>query len=364
MKEPHTPFVCLQERVVWRIVGYTLKEERSYMKTVRIGVVGCGGIGKYHARSLQKIGNVTIAAASDVNETARKEFEETFGVPRTFARYQDMMSRDIVDGVLVCVPTYLHADVVISAAQAVVHVFCEKPIARKLKDAHKMIAACEESGVVLMVGFVRRFDPCWGTAKGVVESGVLGKPLVWQDVQSGSGPDGISWFFDKDMGAGPLLDGMIHNVDFAHHMFGKAVSVTSGHTKFKSSTAVDTGSVWIEYESGNFMANFWSWGLPGGVSGLRGTSVIGPNGALLFPNSFAPELLDDCRETEAQGVFLLSGRDGKKEPVVYRKDDMFLEEMRHFADCVQHKRKPMVTGEEGIAALKVGLAVLGEETIE
>ena len=332
------------------------------MQRIRLGLIGCGGIAAFHTKRLQKLQDVEIAAAADTNQRSLAEFCQRFEVANAYVDYQELLQSGFVDAVLVCVPTHLHARIVCSAARAGKHVFCEKPLARRLQDGRDVVAVCQEQGVILMVGFVRRFDAYWGTAKEVVDNGLLGTPCVWQDIHSGSGPDHVPWFFEQDQGAGPLLDGMIHNIDFAGHMFGRAVEVQAGLTKFKSSSATDTGTVWVKYDSGNIMANFWSWGLPHGVSGINGTAILGPNGVLLFPSGHTEETKGSYDEN-TEGAFLLVGRDGKREPIVYTKNDMFLEEMRHFVTCVRENKTPLVTGNDGLEALAVALAILGEEQL-
>ena len=330
------------------------------MDQVHIGIVGCGDIGLHHAERLRHIEGAVIQAAADSSENALRNMQNIFGIESGYTDFQRMIDRESIDAALVCVPTHLHKNVVLAAAQAGLSVFCQKPIARTVADAQQMIEVCRQHGVILAVGFVRRFDNYWGKAKEIVASGVLGKPLIWKDIHTGSGPRN-TWFFDKDEGAGPLLDGMIHNIDFAHTMFGKAAQITSGLTRLKDSTAVDTGAVWIAYDSGNFMSNFWSWGLKEGVSGCQGTDIIGSDGVLIFPNGFSQEEIRGAFDEETQGAFLLV-TEGRREPVIYQKNDMFLDEMIHFIDCVRSNGQPRATGEDGLAALEVALSVLGEDS--
>ncbi len=215
---------------------------------------------------------------------------------------------------------------------------------------------------MLTVGFVRRFDNFWGKAKEVIESGVLGKPVIWRDIAI-SAPRLVSWYFDEEKGGGPILDGMIHNFDFGNFIFGNVVKVVSGLTQFKKSTAIDTGAVWVEYESGNIMSNFWSWGMPEGVGAFGGMDMIGPDGVLVFPGGFDPQEFSSSFDAKKEGLFLLRKRGGGTEPIVYEKNDMFLNQMKSFVDCLKNNKEPCVTGEDGQAALRVALAALQEEKI-
>ncbi len=331
------------------------------MERVRVGIIGCGGIGRHHARYLREISGAEIAAVADINDNLLKSYAEEFKVGKAYCDYGEMLSSEEIEVALICLPTALHHKATIQAAEKQINVFCEKPLARTLAQGREMIEACQENGVTLQVGQVRRFDNCWGRAKEIVASRVLGQPLIWRDVKASFGPGHLPWFFDRDNGGGPFLDGMIHNFDYAHYMFGKPVKVVSGMTRLKTSTALDTGSVWVEYESGNIMSNFWSWGLAEKVSPLSGMDLIGPDGVLMFPGTFEVNEFRSHFHPEKEGLYLLKKGDGTTEPLVYQKNDMFLEQMVHLVDCLTNKKPPKVTGEEGLLALKVALMVLGEE---
>ncbi|MBN1672720.1 MAG: Gfo/Idh/MocA family oxidoreductase [Kiritimatiellae bacterium] len=331
------------------------------MKTVRLGLIGCGGIGRHHSNALRKVPGAQITAAADVSEEGLNRYKEEFGVDRTYPDYADMLAAEELDAVLVCVPTFLHHAAAVKAADSGVHVFCEKPMARTNAQAEEMIEACRANHVRLQIGFVRRFDNFWGKAKEIVDGGALGRTVVWRQIQAGRGPR--SWFMDREKGGGPLLDGMIHNIDFAHCMFGKPVKVASGLTRLRETTAVDTGTVWVDYESGHAMTNSWSWGLAGKMQTVAGMDMIGSDGVLLFPGAFDSQPYASQFDPKTEGLFLLTRGDAESEPVVYAKNDMFVDQLKHFSDCIGTGNEPKVTGEDGRLALRVALAALQEENL-
>ncbi|MFH1709328.1 MAG: Gfo/Idh/MocA family oxidoreductase [Planctomycetota bacterium] len=191
------------------------------METVRIGIIGCGGMGKSHAAALQKITGVAVAAAAETRAEVLGAFQAEFKVSRGYACFHEMLKAGGLEAVVVCLPTHLHRDAVVAAAAAHVQVFCEKPLARTVAEGAAMLAACADRGVMLQVGFVRRFDNGWNTARRIVQEGTLGTPAVWRDFRASYGPGHNPWYFDRAQGGGPFLDGMIHNFDFANHMFGR-----------------------------------------------------------------------------------------------------------------------------------------------
>lgn len=125
---------------------------------VRIGLLGCGFIGKVHAKAYAQIPDAKVVAVVDRDSGRAKEVAEELGA-EVVPVVDDLLSRQDIDMVDVCLPTYLHADHVIAAARAGKHVLCEKPMALSLEQADAMIEATEQAGVAFMVGHTLRFWP-------------------------------------------------------------------------------------------------------------------------------------------------------------------------------------------------------------
>jgi UDP-N-acetylglucosamine 3-dehydrogenase len=155
----------------------------------------------------------------------------------------------------------------------------------------------------------------------------------------------------------------VHNFDFANFMFGRPVKVSSGLTQLKDSTAIDTGAIWMEYESGHIMSNMWSWGMAEKINAFSGMDMIAPKGALIFARNFDASEFKDQYDPETEGIHLLKKEGGAVEPVIYKLNKMTVDQMRHFIDCVKNGTEPCVNGEDGLLALKAALAALQEETL-
>jgi len=324
---------------------------------VNIGVIGCGGMGRYHSRSLESIDSARIVAAADADENALKNYADEYQPARTYTDFAKLVEDPEVDAVIICLPTYLHHQAVVAAARAGKQVFCEKPIALTLASAEEMIRTCEESGVIFTIGFVRRFDNDWGTFKRLVESNAIGRPVIWRHVMASGGPRS-PWYLDKDKGGGPIIDGAIHDIDFANWLFGE-VAWTEGVTHRFKSSAFDTATVSIGYESGDELLLSWSWGLPAGAAGAAAHDAIGPGGAVLFPRTFSQDELPSDFDPSHQGAYLVdTGNERRAE--IFEKNDMFLEEMKHFVSCCESGEQPAITGEDGLRALRVALRALSQ----
>lgn len=328
------------------------------MKTLRVGLIGAGGIGAHHAARYKQVENAVLTAVVDVDRERAAKVAEENGIPHVFTSYEEALRSGEFDAVDICLPTWLHAEVSIAAAKAGKHILCEKPMATTLEEADAMIAAAEEAGVVLMIAQCRRYDNFWGTVRRALAEGAIGRPVVWRDISGHYGP-GPAWFYDRHKGLGPLVDGAIHNYDFARTMFGEAKTVYATGRSFKPVTAPDTGIAVVRFEQGDELQLSWSWGLPPGVRTPHPNEILGPEGVLYFsPPPFvkAPECPEGWRQVVAVRA------NGEVVPYQYQVNDMYVDEIQAFVDSVAGKRAPDPDGREARTSLAIAMAVL--ESIE
>lgn len=321
---------------------------------LKVGFIGCGGIARHHATRMAKLKNARIVAVSDVVEAAAQGFAKDFG-GTAYTDYRKLLKQDDLDAVWVCTPTFQHPAPVIAAAKAGKHVFCEKPMALKLADAEKMADACAKAKVRFTLGFVRRFDTQWGTLKKVIQSGAVGRPVVWRFAAGGRPAN--PWFRDVNKGGGPLMDGAIHNYDFMLQIFGAVSSVQASSLQFdRTSVGADTASVIVNFKSGDQHTLIWSWGVAAGAPVSFLNDVIGPKGALQFGMhaAQAPEGFDP----QKQGAFTLKTAQGKERVYTYRQQDMFVEQLKHVVGCFERGEQPLVTAADGLKSLRVATAIL------
>ncbi|MEN6644703.1 MAG: Gfo/Idh/MocA family oxidoreductase, partial [Armatimonadia bacterium] len=256
------------------------------MSKLGIGFIGCGGIHNAHAPHLVDNDEAYIACAMDVNADAAKAHCEKYGTKRWTTSVDELLATPEVDAVIICTPTGLHKDLVLKAAAAGKNIFCEKPMAMNVADCEIMDKAARDAGVVLQIGFVRHFCNEWLKLRELIQSGIIGRPVVWRSVSGGSGAP-TPWFFNKELGGGPFIDGAVHSYDWARYIFGEATNVVTDIRKLKAdTTAWDTGTVIVNFESGDQQLIIWSWGLPGFGGKVKADSahdVLGPLGSITFP---------------------------------------------------------------------------------
>lgn len=317
---------------------------------IKIGIIGCGGMGRYHANILKNMKDVEITSASDINIDALNAFKNEFGVKEIYDDFKKLLKNSDVDAIICATPTHLHYKIVVESAKAKKHIFCEKPISINLKQADRMIEECEKNNVIFQIGYVRRFDEEWLKFKELIENKIIGRPVVWHQIWGGSGPSS-EWFYDIKKGMGPFIDGAVHSYDFAIFTFGKVKKVKGSLIKFKKFTSPDTGVVSVEFESGDILVLCWSWGLPVNVASQYVHQALGPEGVLIFGGY----------QDEKGKYFVVRKKDGEDKIGPIPLDSLkigFEKQMEHFIDCIKNNKKPIVGGVEGRESLKVGLEAI------
>ncbi|MEM2741394.1 MAG: Gfo/Idh/MocA family oxidoreductase [Nitrososphaeria archaeon] len=323
---------------------------------VKIGIIGTGGMGKYHANILKKMEDVKIVSASDINSDALNSFKNEFAVEELYTDFKDLIKKSDVDAIICTTPTHLHYKIVIEAAKAKKHIFCEKPIAVNLKQAERMIEECEKNNVIFQIGYVRRFDEEWLKFKELIDKKIIGRPVVWHQIWGGYGPSS-EWYYDIKKGMGPFVDGAVHSYDFAIYTFGKFKKVKSSLLKFKKFNSPDTGTVIVEFESEDMLVLCWSWGLPKNVSSQYIHQTLGPEGVLIF---------DGARDEKGK-YFVIRKEAGEEKigPIPLNSLSIgFEKQMEYFVDCVKNNKKPIVGGIDGYESLKIGLEVIKNWNIQ
>lgn len=128
--------------------------------TLRVGILGCGPISQYaHLESAQKARNVTLRAVCDADESLAQRFGTFYDAERIYLNYDDMLADEDVDAVIIAISDAFHVPASIKALAAGKHVLCEKPIATNLAEVEELSRNVSESGLILQIGHMLRFDP-------------------------------------------------------------------------------------------------------------------------------------------------------------------------------------------------------------
>jgi len=220
---------------------------------LRFGLIGCGRVAPRHAESINSLPGAVLAAVADIRESRALRFAASYRAEPT-TDYRRLLDRTDVDVVNVCVPSGLHAQVVIDVLQAGKHVIVEKPIALSLTDADRMITAARSARRKLCVVLQNRYNPPMQDLKRVVESGRLGRLLLGNATVRWYRPQEYyedGWHGTWAMDGGALMNQSIHHIDALQWLLGRPESVFAySATLAHRMEAEDIGVATIRFRGG------------------------------------------------------------------------------------------------------------------
>ncbi len=319
-------------------------------KQLNIGLIGVGRIGKVHAEHLcYRIPRANLATISDVNVEAAQACAARLGVARVEADHHALLDDPAIDAVVVCSPTDLHAKMIEEAAAAGKHIFCEKPIARTLKEIDQALDAVAKAGVKLQIGFNRRFDANFARVRRAIASGEIGEPHLLHIISRDPGPPPIEYV---RVSGGMFLDMTIHDFDMARFLIGDEVEEVYAAGAVRVDPAIgeagdlDTALVTLKFANGtlavidNSRKAVYGYDQRVEVLGRAGGATVGNN----HPNT---AVISDAASVH---------RDLPLNFFMDRYLDSFLVEMAAFVDAVLDGTPTPVTGADGRAAVALGIA--------
>ncbi len=322
------------------------------MKKVNLGVIGAGRIGRIHARNLKfQIPGARLLAVADVAEESARKLAEELEIPTWEKDYRRLLASGDIQAVAICSSTDTHAQIIIEAAKAGKHIFCEKPIALEMDKIDQALAAVEKAGVKLQVGFNRRFDPSFQRAKEVVGSGKIGIPQLLRISSRDPQPPPLDYI--KASG-GLFLDMMIHDFDMARFLMGEEVTelMATGHCLIDPAIGkcgdIDTAVVLLKFRSGAL----------GTIDNSRQSvygydqriEVFGSKGSVVVENKTPTEVTihsADSIQSDKPLYFFLE-----------RYQEAYLAEMNQFITCILEDKKPSVGGLDGRISVVMGYAAM------
>ncbi|MFB1050281.1 Gfo/Idh/MocA family protein [Paraliobacillus sp. JSM ZJ581] len=330
------------------------------MGKIKVAVVGCGSISKHrHLPEYNQNNQVEIVALCDIVEERAKAMQEIYG-GAVYTDYNEMLEKESLDVVSVCLPNVLHAPVSIAALNYSNHVLCEKPMATTKEEAQAMIVASEKSGKTLMIAHNQRFVPSHKKAKDLIAEGAIGKVYSFRTAFGHGGPEGWSadgkesWFFRKeDAIMGAMGDLGVHKADLIRYILGEEFTDVSAivEANAKDNITVDDNAVCIlKSQSGIIGTLTASWAYK--VNEDNATVIYGEKGVLRIeddPNySLIATYTSGSRVNYELGA-IQSNEEGKQTSTGV---------IDHFIHKIQANEKPLIDGEEGKKSLEIILAAI------
>ncbi|EHS49023.1 oxidoreductase domain protein [Rhizobium sp. PDO1-076] len=218
---------------------------------LKIGLLGAGRIGRVHAINIDGHPDSELAAVSDVNDEAARSLAGAYGA--IVAGADEILDDPAIDAVLIATSTDTHSDFIEKATRAGKAVLCEKPVDLSLARARACLAKASATGVPVMVGFNRRFDPNFSRIKSGLNAGEIGKAELLSITSFDPSPPPISYI---KVSGGLFRDMMIHDFDMANFLMGEApktvhaVGTSIVDPAIGAAGDVDTAVVTLAYSDG------------------------------------------------------------------------------------------------------------------
>jgi len=317
---------------------------------VNVGLIGAGRIGRLHAEHLAfRIPQANLLAVSDIILEAAQKCAAEFGIPKAIQDHREIMEDPNIEAVVICSSTDTHAQMIEEAAAAGKHIFCEKPIDFDLGRIDRALAAVEEAGVKLQVGFNRRFDPDFRRVRELVAAGKIGEPHILRITSRDPAPPPIEYV---KVSGGIFLDMTIHDFDMARYLIGSeveeiyAVGGVMVDPAIGEAGDIDTAVITLCFENGVIGTIDNSRRAVYGYD--QRVEVFGSGGMVAVSNKTP----DSAVVSDAEGVH-------GPLPLYFfieRYVDSYIAEMEAFIECIQQDRMPPVTGIDGRIPVVMGYA--------
>jgi myo-inositol 2-dehydrogenase/D-chiro-inositol 1-dehydrogenase len=319
-------------------------------KLLNVGIIGAGRIGKVHAETLAfRMPEARILAIADVNREAAQAMAARCGIPTVTESSAAVLANSEIEAVLICSSTNTHADLIVQAAQAGKHIFCEKPIAHNLGQIDRALAAVEASGVKLQIGFNRRFDANFARVRQAVASGEIGTPRLMHIISRDPAPPPVAYV---RVSGGMFMDMTIHDFDMARFLIGDEVEeiYTSGGVmvdpEIGKAGDLDTALIVLRFRNG----------VIGSIDNCR-QAAYGYDQRVEILGSEGKIATENCYPNQAM---VSTGKMVRKDlPLNFFMDrytESFASELRSFVTAVRENRPTAVTGIDGRIPVVMALA--------
>ena len=317
---------------------------------LNVGIIGAGRIGKVHAETLAfRLPEANAAVIADLNQEAAKAVAARCGIPRIVSSAAEILGDSSIDAVLICSSTGTHADLIVEAARAGKHIFCEKPVDHTLARIDRALDAVGKAGVKLQVGFNRRFDSNFARVRSAVVSGEIGAPQLLHIISRDPAPPPISYV---KVSGGMFLDMTIHDFDMARFLIGAEVEeiyTAAGVTmdpEIGAADDVDTAVITLRFKNG----------VIGTIDNCRKAvygydqrvEILGTAGSIATANRYPNQAVVSSAESVRRDLPLNFFMD--------RYTESFANELRAFVQAVREDKPTPVNGTDGRIPVIMALA--------
>ena len=315
-------------------------QREAEVDTIKVGLIGCGDIGKAHLEAWQEIPDAQLVAICDVDRERMEQVAVTYGI-EGYLSSTDMIEERELHAVDICVPPKWHREVALFALEEGLHVICENPLARNASEAREIVETAEHEGMILMTAFCRRFDQPVMMMRHLQEKGILGRPRMFRS-RLGTYPERIErrWSAYRSLsGGGVLMDLGIHLIDLFRYLVGEIKTVQGQTRAFRPEIreVEDSAVLLIESEGGALGVIEVSWATAPSENiielyGEKGTAIV----------DYA------CNEIR----YKTQGAAAWNRPELTF-PNRYMMTLRHFTGVLLEETGPLISGWDGLRAIEV-----------
>jgi len=303
------------------------------LKKVGVAVIGTGFWGKNHARVYTELESTELIAVCDVNPEIAKNVANQFGV-KAYTNTSKMLKNKRIDALSICTWSTKLSEETLKSLKMKKHVLVEKPMATNTKQAKKLLEIAEENSVCLTVGFLMRFIPGLKKIKEAIANKKIGDMVCANAKRVSQWPERIG-----DVGV--VKDTAIHDIDIMKYITNEdPVAVFAKTGNMRNRKFEDYAQIMLTYKDGKSAFIESNWLTPYKTRKL----VVTGSEAIMKLDYITQELWIEQQKRTIQPKYKF------KEPLKL--------ELQHFANCILKNEKPIISGMDGLKALKIAGAAL------
>ncbi|GHA34544.1 hypothetical protein GCM10007989_32970 [Devosia pacifica] len=318
------------------------------MESLRVGLLGCGGIGARHVEALNELrAFATLVACCGRDEERTKSFAVERGGAAAYTDLSTMLANEKLDLLIVALPPFAHEGQVEAAARAGVHLLVEKPIALGLERAEAMVQAADEAGIVASCGFMHRFGVAvegWEQALAADRTGRPGMFTGYFHCNSLHAP----WWRTRELSGGQTVEQLIHVVDLARHTLGMPETVYARaanmfHQDVPGYDSEDVSAMILGYGDGRVgVLDATNSAIPGRWE--SGWKIIAEKMTGSFAGYNSAEFIDTQNPENVTAVPIVGER------------DVFVAQLQDVLEAIAGNKAPHVPLRDGLDSLRIVLA--------
>lgn len=337
-----------------------MNRRKGFLTKIKIGIVGLGTVSKViHIPVLSTFKEVKIEAVAEVDIKRGQKIARKWKIPEFYRDYVEMYEKSNLDGIFICLPSFLHYEAALDALQHDLHVFCEKPMGLSSADACKLVKMAKKRNLVLAVGYNRRLVQNYRKATNIVKSLKLGKIVQMHGILLGARPylgwiPSSKWLFnEKDCGV--LLDIGCHLLDLITYIlsdkiaeisatpmrttYSKVVDSIAGIFRTKNGALGTINIGWLAFDHDSVQIHGTGGSLL--VSPFELTEIYGSTDLL-------DRFLNHIESAKRIGGMGIRTMESRKTPA-----ETYFKEDRAFLEAISGNGNPSVSGEEAVHVLAV-----------